>query len=157
MPLGDPVEEQLIDDVISTLSGITAGAVYNRGFETVQRQDRNVLEPHERPAAIVVHDGVTKDDGAVLPLQTCTLSLTIVIAINSHASDSWPKELALYASDVENALLVSPQRGGLAIDTAIVRGEVFDADDLGATHVVGAQLLVEITFRHLHGDTTQAF
>ena len=155
MPTGATVEERLIADVITTLEAISPGTGFNKSFAKVARQDRNAMTHPELPLAIVAQDGTTKDDDR-LALIVATLRLVIVIVVNAKEAESWPTLLDLYTSDVENALRASTQRGGLAVKTAITRGDTYDSDELGSTYVVASQVLVEISFRHLYADTTTA-
>lgn len=153
MGTGPTVEEQLIRDVISTIEAISPGTGFNKEFVKVARQDRNALKHPAVPLAIVAHESTDKDDSR-LGMCVATLNLIVAIIIRSKEGPEWPQVLDLYVSDVENALRADSQRGGLAVKTAITRGHVYDSDELGSTYTVGAQLHVEISFRHYYTDTT---
>lgn len=154
MATGATVEEQLIQDVIATLDAVDTGSGFNREFAKVARQDRNLLNHPQTPIALVIHNGTDKDDSR-LGMKVSVLSLIVIVGINSKESDTaWPTTLDLYTSDVETALTADPQRGGLAVKTAIARIDVYDSDELGSTYLVAARLLVEIQFRHVYTDTT---
>lgn len=154
MSAGPTVEEQLIADVVTTLEAIAPAGGFNREFVKVARQNRNALTHYEYPLCIVAQDGINKDDSRNA-MVVCTLALVIAIAVNAKSTSNWPEELDLFVSDVENALRADTQRGGLAVKTAITRGDTFDSDDLGSAYIVASQVLVEISFRHLYLDTTE--
>lgn len=156
MATGATVEERLIADVISDLQAIDVAGGYNGEFAKVARQDRNVQKHPQMPLAIVVHNGVEKDDTR-LGMKVSTLSLIVLVAISANENNNhWATNLDLYTSDVETALTADTQRGGLAVKTAITRIDVYDSDEIGSNYLVAARLMVEISFRHLYNDTTSA-
>ena len=153
MSAGSTVKERIIQDVVSVIEAIVAPS-YNWTVETVRRQEFNIQTIQEYPSVVVVDQGVDQDDSR-LGLIVCSLSLTIMMVIRT-AEPGWPEQVELLVSDVCNALRNDPQRGGLAVKTAVTQSEYYDGTELGAEGVAGAQILVDVSYRHLYNDTTVA-
>jgi len=153
MAAGNTVEEQIIDDVLSSLEAIDGTSIFNYDLVKVQRQDRNIQRVFGFPCAIVLHLGTTSDDSR-LGLINNTLRLGIICGVQTDTGAEWPQKLSLIASDVQNKLRADVTRGGGAVTTRITNIEIFDQDEMGGVGVAAAQLTVEVVFRHMFADTT---
>ena len=161
MPVaGATVEEQILDNIVTTLQAITSDSLleYNNTYTEVRRQYSNIEDVRGLPALIILHQGTTQDDSQ-LGIIKCVMTIAIVGAINT-ASGDWQGDLSLVIADVTHALRDEADegwtRGGLAVTTRITNTEIFDSEDTGTAGLVACQITAEIVFRHLYDDATSA-
>jgi len=159
MPVaGATVEEQILDNLVTTLQAVTEGDEYNNTYIEVRRQYENVADVRGLPALIILHQSTSLNEGRLGIIQ-CTMIATIVGVINT-ASGNWQGDLSLVIADITSALRDEANRGwtrgGLAFTTRITNTEIFDSEDTGTAGLVACQVTAEIIFRHLYDNATSA-
>lgn len=155
------VEERILDNVIETLRGISEGDTYHTDVRRVYLMTSNVMEVPEMPAIIVVpmaSPEAYRDACGV----TVHMKMALVCGIEAQPGSGdpedptpWARDVRRLAVDARRALRVDHTRGGLAVDTAVDEAEVFDAAP--DTTIAGAQVLVDVHFRHHFTDPTSAY
>lgn len=154
--MAESVEQRVIDNVVSTLEGITIAGGYQQTVKKVHVMDANAIDVPEIPAAVVLHQ--TTEQHTTHPkcpngLVTCFLHLLVWITANKEPT-TWKRDIGRFAQDVAKALRTDWTRGALAIETHI--DEIKLANEGDGFPVAVAQLAVRVHFRHLHEDHTAA-
>lgn len=141
----------ILDNIISTVGAIAAGATYERTVKTASRNVRNIAE---HPAYDVVYiDFVTEEKEPLLNAATDCF-MTVSLACFVHDSSDLAKATDDIAADVERALAVDITRGGYAVDTRVTSVE---AAVINAEYPYGACLLqVAVHYRHAEGNPYSA-
>ena len=150
---GDPVWEQIIQDVQTALEAIVPPS-YQTTVELVDRFEDNAYEVKKRPAILI--------SPAVLTPSWDTNHITsydmeMILRVLLDPGDDVEKNVGKLIADVIVALQGADngQRGGLAIDTLTSgEAEYFTFVDRASVH--GADLPITVRFRHLSADPTQA-
>lgn len=160
MVAGATVLERIIDDVMTVLAAITAGATFNKTMAFTRRQSYDPKTVQDWPAAIVIHQGMAAGgsggEGEFQGVVTRHLRLLVYGCVLANQDPDWPQELNLLAGDIEIALRADHQRGGLAHWTQIEDARVFDQSELGGVGVAAVEIPVLIKFRHMLNDLTTA-
>jgi hypothetical protein len=162
MTLAEPVDVQILDDVVSKLEAITsANDTYYSDPRRVYRLYGNAVEVDEIPCLIVTplktehsHDcpnGVERMD--MMFAITAVTDALVGDALSEDYSET-DRAIRRMCADVRKALLADPQRGGRSIDTIIESTDIFDA--VQSQPVAAAEMAITIPFRHLTADPTQA-
>jgi hypothetical protein len=145
-----PVSELILDNIYSTLTGITTAAGYN---QTVVRVDR--YRPMTEPAPSIFPtltfwiEDETRDDSYMVGQTERAMTLTV----RAYTQDGDDPSLALerLLADVERALSVDITRGGYAYDTAaegVVEREIVNLDrPFGVGYIEFG-----IRYRHVRGN-----
>lgn len=145
--MADPISTQIIDNVVSTIGAIEAGATYNR---TVRNCTRRVYYPSEisQYDTVFVYDmGTAKN---YLASETDRKMLSITLNCWVQDGDNPAQAIDHLAADVEKALMVDCHRGNLAIDTYIKNIRKVITQDLEGEAT--CEIDIDIEFRHQHGD-----
>lgn len=154
--MAESVEQRILDNVVSTLQGITTGAGYQQTVKQVYVFEGNALDAPEIPCAVVLHERTERS--AVAPrapngVVTCFLHLLVWASIEKEPT-TWKRDIGRLASDIDKALRVDWTRGALAFDTHV--DEVKVANEGDGFPVPVAQLAVRIHFRTAYEDSTAA-
>lgn len=145
-PSGEPVKEQLLANLETTLAAIVEGADYYTTVRKVLRLDAAAPEINAFPAIVIVPIGTRYDNqrsqvvGAVAALYTVQLTLLVRTATDVATT------IERFIRDVHKALFVDITRGGPAINTRVVSDEIFYPSD-AREPIGGADLEVAIDFR----------
>jgi len=145
--MAQPITEQIIDNLITTLRGITTDNGYEQTINQVSRFTTVAQMKFTRyPAADVVIDRIDKTDEEDHGWQSCDM-FVIIGAYTDDRTDPG-QALSILAADIEKALAVDETRGNTALDTAVtgIDYDYIDADLAGYTGV--AVITAKITYEH---------
>jgi len=113
-----PISEQIVQNVITTLRGITvAGGYYQDIGQVLRYTGSPSLEFTRWPSCHVDVDHDGKDDEADFNWQDCKLRLKIYGYVDDQADPG--QALSLLAADIEKILAVDNGRAGLAEKTHV--------------------------------------
>lgn len=150
MAAGLTIVEQAIQNLVTTLQGITTGNGYNRTVRYVARcEDTATVEMY--PAIIVTEIG-TDNDIRTLPYVFASVNLALSVYDQGGPGDSWTTQTKLLLSDIEHAIRTTWNRGGFAEMTEVTRTTLYDAPR--DTTFVASECLVNIRTRYLYNDAT---
>jgi len=156
--VGDSIEQIVIDDLYSTIAAISSDLnEYATTVARVYEMEGDLTQVAELPAVVIIPQAATEEY-----LTTNTVTVTLPLAIlcgvyaepNNDGRNLWARQVRAFVADVKQAITQDPSRGGYALDTRILRTELFDATQ--DTPVAGAQVSATITFRHRHNDPRDA-
>lgn len=136
----------IMDDIESAVSSVQIVNGYPLDVVKVSRRE-SVGMTDEMPAVYILEPVEEKVPGPNF-FQTVTMKTKLRIYLVSDDEDP-NEELALLTSAVEKAILVDTTRSGNAIDTIVTANTAVVAEDL---RVVGAELDVQVKYRHVYGD-----
>lgn len=145
------VRESILEDLRTTLGGITTANGFNNDIQSVQRwrQQGNslVVVP-----CIVVNAGPEEKDPVPNPFMTCRLTVYIDIWTRQDEADARSTDTILNSllGDVEKALTQDITRGGFAKDTNIKSNSLFET--LEGQPYSGIVIELEIIYQHKQGD-----
>jgi len=140
-----PVSNTIIDNVVSTIAAITAGATYERTVKVCERLTFLPSGITQYDAVFVYDGGFTKD---YLSTQT---RVVMNLLLDCWVMDDDPATaIDQLAADIEKALSVDLSRGNNAIDTKITAGRKYVNEDMKPE--ANCELDVQITYRHQEGD-----
>jgi len=146
--MGDTVREKIMEDIKTTLEGISKANGYNNDIASIQRW-RQGGNPRLNVPCIVINAGPEEKDPVPNPLTTCRLTVNIDVWIR-HDEDDVPGStdtiLNSLLGDVEKALMVDIKRGDYAVDTIIQRNIPFETAE--GEPYAGIIVDVEIHYRH---------
>lgn len=115
-----PVQEQIVDDVISALETITTGNGYHQTLNQVHRV-KDAIEPYvDAPMVDVLISGETNQDEEIngsYGITTRDLELSLWAYVKDMNDPD--QELSYIQADVEKALLADVHRGQLAQNTIV--------------------------------------
>lgn len=153
--MADSVEERIIQNVVEVLRSITKANGYSLDVQRVYRMDENVLNAIERPAIVVLHQGVKEHYGSIDQVE-CRLALTLWLGMNRD--DGWQSAMTRWAADVKKALRLDCGRGNAggsanAFDTHIVGHDT--ANTVDGYPIAIVEIDIEVQYRHAFGDDTQ--
>lgn len=149
MPTGATVEENVVDNLVTTLEAIATPA-FNHDVADVRDMEGTAADQIQLPAILVFHGGT---ETTFLPQKNQKrLTLFLVLAVAANADDP-RQEIQRLVSDVEVALHTTHRRGGNAQDTRVVASEIA-ARIPAQTAVQEATLTTQVVFAHPHGDPT---
>ena len=141
------IREQIVDNVVSTLEGITT----DNGYDvTIRRVERTLMLPTGQvsyPIAFVIEESEEK---TISPQGFNTSALRVRIAVATRVHGEEAQEMNSLLASIEKALLVDAQRSALAIDTKVV-GNVLNYP-VSDSPWWASDVLVDITYRHAYGD-----
>ena len=125
------IREDIINDVVSTLTGITVGGGYNNDIAVVTRDTARFEHfdtTTEYPVAIVVWGSETKEgkDASYFYLEA---DLNIIIRGAVYATTDLETALNNFLEDIEKALCVDDTRGGKAAFTAPLSITVYSGNN----------------------------
>lgn len=150
--MGDTVREKIMQNVKTTLEGISIANGYNNDIASVQRWDQ-ASNPLIEVPCIMIRGGLEEKEPAPNPLTTCRLMIFIDVWIR-HDKDADPRStdaiLCSHLGDVEKALMVDIKRGGYAVDTILQRNVPFE--NIEGEPYAGIVMEVEIHYRHKTND-----
>lgn len=149
------VRERIIENIVSTLQGITVANGYHVDIVSVQRQEPGGAVRKSTPFILVQEGGEEAKDGPN-PMSTKMLDI-VVTAVTSRDEDySAPLDetLNVLRGDVETALMQDRTRGNLAVLTSPVGSMPAEYHDKGGVASPGVAILFSVTYRHHYQDPT---
>ena len=154
--MGNSVRENILDNIETTLQGITVANGYNYTFtaETVQRWKQHGNNFVDVPCIVINAAPEEKAPGPD-PYLTCRLTVHIDVWTRQIESDNTPTDKIInkLLADVEKALMADHTRGGSARETNLVGNVPFEAVD--GSHV-GIIVDIEIVYQHLRTNPETA-
>ena len=144
--MADTRSTQILNNVVTTISAITAGTTYSQTVRVCERLTYVAQELSEYCAVFVYDSGVTKDYLASTITQ-CQQSIMLDCWIQD---DDTAEAIDQLAADIEKALSVDVSRGSLAIDTKVQAVRKFISEDMQPE--ANCEMDILITYRHVEGD-----
>lgn len=143
---GAPIEENIIAHVLLTLASITTGNGYYQTVKQIERKKSAGLTKFVNFPAIDVLTGLTvKTETETQGYMENVISLSVAGWTDDHINPD--QALSYLAADIEKALRVDQQRGGLAISTYIHEvSRDFNDPDQSPSGMI--DLRVDISYRH---------
>ena len=148
MPSNEPIEEQVIQNLETTLEGISVGADYYTTVAKVIRYEEWQDDLLEYPAIMIT--ALSSDMNNQVSLGQISGSMKVELTLVLESWDNQTRDASRFIADVQKALVVDVTRNSTAVDTRILEAERFMV--IGDSPRVGATMLVEITYRHQRGD-----
>ena len=144
--MADTIVTQILDDIVSTLKGVTVSGGYNRNIRTALRTATSFTEMPRLDCVFVSADSETKEE--LSGRSQCLLTVTLT----AFAEDSNDTVAAAHdlGADIHKALYVDPTRSNLAIDTSVISVSYFGIE--GNETVSGCTVELQILYRHDYGD-----
>ena len=139
------IREQILTNVKTTLETIKISNGYEIDVESVLRVQRSPYDAIPLPSVIIYDLGEDKEEGNPYQFTNCNLHLELIFW-NSGGYENMSEEAIKLACSIEKALGVDGKRGGLAIDTDIMRNS-FTLDEENFP-VGGGSVTVDIMYRH---------
>lgn len=148
--MADTISERILQNVETTLTGITTGNGYS---VTVQQVYRNTDASIMAVTFPYIDLPEPQEDSEDVPLGLTTkfMHLTLNLFISNDTSPA-NKVMNNFIGDVVKALLTDHTRGGLAVDTD-VKAERVTSDET-AEPFLQTSMSVDIHYRHKYGDPT---
>ena len=149
------VREQIIDNIRTTLQGITVGNGYENTMQSVQRWDKRANSLLQVPC-VIISAGQEQKVPTPNPFYTCHLTVYLDVWIRQDASDalSTDSRLSSIAGDISKAVMQDYTRGGLAKDTVEHGSQPFFTEE-GQPNA-GLICELEIIYQHKQGDPAVA-
>ena len=143
--MADSLRELILQNVETTLEGITTGAGYEQTVNHVVRGKLNPGTPEQYPL-IVIYEAPMTAETEHYGSTTKHLQLSLEVWTKS-GGDNPSVVINKLLADIEKALEAAPTRGGYAIDTWYLGDElVFSTTD---DSEIGALVFIQINFRNI--------
>jgi hypothetical protein len=145
-----PIAQQILENIISTLQCIVAGASYKYTLAEVVMNDRMlsgfVTEFASYPSADVLSWDESKDEESEEGFSVNDLLVTIGAYTDERTSID--TALGYLAADIQKALKVDRTRGNLAEDTKVRRIQKIISSEIGGSATGLVDITLEIRYRH---------
>lgn len=145
--MADSVKTTIVESMLTAIAAIAVGGTYSR---TVRTATRNARTLPESPLTDAVWVERTSEVKTPLNCSVTHVTLTVTLGALVHEHGDLGQAVDALGADIETALAVDITRGGVALDTRVVRAEevVFESQE----PLAGVVLDVEVTYRHRDGD-----
>lgn len=151
-PGADPVSLRILNDIKSTLEGITPGSDYFTAAPKVELYE-GLTEFNEFPAIAIIPQDEDAESGRQGATDKETWTWRIALLCGLKVRDSALSDATKFNHDVEKILKVDWTRGGLANNTRILGKQIFvpgsEEDEL--TEV---RILIEVKYATAYNDPT---
>jgi len=149
--VGNSVKENILQNIDTTLQGITTGAGYDTDVAFVSRRPISIPSVRERPAVIF---GQTSQTKTQVPVTAYTTQLVVpLILVMDDDKDGGDADITTFVKDVENALQVDHTRGGYAVDT-VDEGETdYTSEEIGSLLVTVKNYRIHYRHQVLDAET----
>lgn len=147
--MADPIVTRILDNVVTTLRGVTKAAGYHRTLRRVEKKVA-LLSGSPPDYAFVAAMYETKKDLAS-NRKECRLTLAIECVIEDGSDTERATHEA--AADIEAALESTATRGRLAEDTVVTGVEYEINEDL--TPIGACRLEVQVVYRHRRANLSE--
>ena len=145
------VRECILENIRTTLAGITTASGFNNDIQSVQRwrQQGNSLVA---VPCIVINAGPEEKNPVPNPFMTCKFTVYLDVWTRQDESDSQSTDTILNSllGDVEKAIMQDITRGNFAKDTNIKSNTLFET--LEGQPYSGVVTELEIIYQHKQGD-----
>ena len=150
------VRELILQNIKTTLEGISIANGYNNDFENVQRYDVHNSTLVNLPCIIMSVVGEEKQLSPH-PFFTCTMRVSIDVFFTQAEDDttSTYQYINSFLGDVEKAIMQDVYRGSLADNTIITGNEAFEIGE--KTSFSGVIIDIEIQYKHKYNDPEARF
>lgn len=145
------VRENILENLKTALSGVTAANGYANDIQSVQRWRQQGNSLASVPCA-VINAGPEEKDPVPNPYMTCRLTVYIDVWTRQDDSDPQSTDTLLNSllGDIEKAVMLDITRGGYAKDTNIKSNTLFET--LEGQPYSGIVMEIEIVYQHKQGD-----
>lgn len=145
------VRESILENLRTTLSGVTTANGYHNDIQSVQRWRQSGNSLLSVPC-IVINAGPEEKNPAPNPFTTCQLTVYLDIWTRQDAADMQATDTILNSllGDVEKAIMQDVTRGGFAKDTNIKSNVLFET--LEGQPQAGMVMELEIIYQHKQDD-----
>jgi hypothetical protein len=149
------VRERILEDVVSTLQGITLANGYHVDMGSVQRYDTRGFRAKAMPTCIVQAGEQEPKDGP-MPMTTKEMTVWIhaLIRRDEDSATTVDEDLETLLLDIETAMMQDRTRGGIAIHTEPADAAPLDHMDKAGAVYPGMAIGFRITYRHHFQDPT---
>lgn len=154
-PSGSPVKEAILDDLQTTLEGISAGAEYYSDVALVTRVNTVPIELAEFPAIVITPLGTEYDQGGDATTLALHADFRVRLTLVVRTRDSASETLENLIRDVHKRILVDITRGGRAINTRMLTDEVYYPTQIEEPVAI-ADCTVLVSYRTLRTDLNTA-
>jgi hypothetical protein len=149
----ETVREKILENLKTTLEGITVANGYNFDFTsgTIQRWSMHGNSLVNLPA-VVLSCGDESEQSAPYPLEECALSVYLDCFFVSDEDEATSTDTYLnrLQGDIKKAVLADHTRGGHAVDTNVLGTTPFETTE--GQHYAGIIVEIEIKYRHQRLD-----
>lgn len=145
------VRESILENLRTTLSGVTTANGYHNDIQSVQRWRQSGNSLLNVPC-IVINAGPEEKNPAPNPFMTCRLTVYLDIWTRQDATDMQATDTILNSllGDIEKAIMQDITRGGFAKDTNIKSNVLFET--LEGQPQAGVVMELEIIYQHKQDD-----
>jgi hypothetical protein len=145
------VRESILENLRTTLTGITAANGYHNDIASVQRWRQSGNSLLNVPC-IVINAGPEEKAPSPNPFATCKFTVYLDVWIRQAQDDPQSTDTILNSllGDVEKALMVDYTRGGYAKDMNIKSNVLFET--LEGQPQAGIIIELEIVYQHKQND-----
>lgn len=148
MPVGEPVKEQILADIETTMALLVEGVDYYNTAEKILRLDTGALQVNSFPAIVIVPGRTTYDNSRSTVVGVVAGSFNIVLSGFLKTATDVSKSVERLTRDVHKALFVDITRGGVAINTRVLSDDIFYPDDT-TEPVCGVHIRIMVDYRAL--------
>jgi len=145
--MSDSVREDVIQNLVTTLQGVTKTAGYNITINRVERIKMVGLDIREFPTVLVIPADEVKEQSPS-DKYTCRLAVTLECWIQEYGDVS--AQVNILLADIEKALMVDHTRGGVAVDTKLLGNSAF-YNEVNKPYG-GVEIRIEVHYRHKFSD-----
>ncbi len=153
--MAKPIQTYVVDNVVSTLKGITTGAGFANNLdknEQVTAFGESAPAVSKFPAVLVHVLEDTGDHQAIAGFVEHTMSLALQCIVRDGSRTTARATAQAMVADIQVALMADHTRGGYAIDSRVI-GDAVDFDLTSLPHVYFT-VVVEVDYRHGIKDPT---
>ena len=151
----ETVRERILQDIKTTLEGVTIANGYNFDFTplTVQRWSMHGNRMVDMPMA-VISPGDEDESSSPYPFEECVMAVYLDLFFVNDENDAVATDTYLnrLQGDIKKAILLDPTRGGDAIDTDVMGTTPFETTE--AQPYAGIIIELKIRYRYLRSDPT---
>jgi hypothetical protein len=145
------VRESILENLRTTLSGVTTASGYHNDIQSVQRWRQSGNSLLNVPC-IVINAGPEEKNPAPNPFVTCRLTVYLDIWTRQDSADMQATDTILNSllGDIEKAIMQDITRGGFGKDTNIKSNVLFET--LEGQPQAGMVMELEIIYQHKQDD-----
>ena len=145
------IRESILEDLRTTLSGVTIANGYHNDIQSVQRW-RQAGNSLISVPCVVINAGAEEKDMSPNPFMTCRFTVYLDVWVRQDEGDPQSTDSILNSllGDIEKAIIGDVTRGGNAKDTNIKSNVLFETVE-GQPHA-GIVVELEIIYQHKQND-----
>lgn len=145
------VRESILENIKTTIQGITVAGGYANTIASVQRWDMRGKSSAASPY-VTIATGNELMDPSPYPLYTCRMTVFLDVWVRQTESDTKKTDtlFSSLAGDIKKALMLDCKRGGYADNTVLRSISPFEPAD-GAAEA-GIVVEIEIVYKHRKDD-----